>query len=100
MPRKKKKKKIFPGKFIVARAYAARAEVISCPSVTASDTTKELTIQRVRFGSSRKTVLNELQSSLLKSGSRVGDRVGPCKESESANKSGRITSRATTPKTA
>src|SRR5690349_13809804 len=94
VPRKKKKKNVFAGKFIVARAYAASAQVISWPSVTASATTNELTIQRVRLGSWRKTSLNALQSSALKSGSRVGDRVCPCKESDSANSSGRITSSA------
>src|SRR4051794_25415392 len=88
VPRKKKKNMILPGNCIVARAYAASDEVISCPSVTTSATTNEFTIQRVRFGSSINTCRNALQSSLLKSGSSEGDIVGPCNDSESANSSG------------
>src|SRR5262245_44615966 len=99
VPRKKKKKKVLPQKSIFARAYAARAEVISCPNVTASATTNEFRIQRVRFGSSLKTLLTEPQSRLAKSGTSVGDNVGPCKLSESANSSGRSTRNATTPST-
>jgi hypothetical protein len=60
--------------------------------VTATDTTKELRIQRPRCFSFEKACAKTLKSSLLTSGINVGVIVSPCNASENANSNGKSTS--------
>src|SRR5215468_8585983 len=91
VPRKTKKKQGFAGNLRCERAYAASTDVRSWPSVTATDTTKELRIQRPRCFSFEKAWANTLKSSLLTSGINVGAMVAPCTASENAKSNGKST---------
>src|SRR4051794_17553070 len=87
--RKTKKNKVFPGNLKKASAYAASAEVMTWPRVTASETTKELSTHRPRLLSCANACPKTLQSILPKSGKTFGARVGPCNARDNAKKSGK-----------